>query len=346
MNEESRKFFETVRDYLLIYMAKQRGMSRSTIDSYKQTINQYLSFLVENKSIKYENICFGDWSAANINEYLLYLENQRSIAASTRNQRLFAIRAFMKYARMANPELGHISLELQSIAKAREDTKPVAFLSEKAVQCLLSQPGTTTRIGLRDSCFMVLMYDTAARDCEMLSLRINSLNLDRKCPTARLEGKGNKVRYVPLMKKTAEYVRKYLEIFHPVSTRHADDWLFYTVSHSRRHKMSDDNVARFLAKYAKLAHTECEEVFEKVTPHQFRHTRAMHLYRNGMPLQLLSEFMGHASLASTQIYAYADTEMKRQAIEKTRQVMAEEAPLTQPAWQTDDEMIKKLYGLE
>lgn len=189
------------------------------------------------------------------------------------------------------------------------------------------------------------MYDKAARDCEMLSLRINSLDLDRKCPTARLEGKRNKVRYVPLMKKTAEYVRKYLEIFHPVPTRHADDWLFYTVSHGRRHKMSDDNVARFLTKYSKMAHAECEEVFEKVTPHQFRHTRAMHLYRNGMPLQLLSEFMGHASLASTQIYAYADTQMKRLAIEKSSQAM-EENISTKPAWQTDEEMIRKLYGLE
>ena len=61
MNDESRKFFETVRDYLQIYMAKQRVMSQNTIASYKQAINQYLSFLVENKSIKYEAVCFRDW---------------------------------------------------------------------------------------------------------------------------------------------------------------------------------------------------------------------------------------------------------------------------------------------
>lgn len=60
MNDESRKFFETVRDYLQIYMAKQRVMSQNTIASYKQAINQYLSFLVENKSIKYEAVCFRD----------------------------------------------------------------------------------------------------------------------------------------------------------------------------------------------------------------------------------------------------------------------------------------------
>ena len=76
-----------------------------------------------------------------------------------------------------------------------------------------------------------------------------------------------------------------------------------------------------------------EAGFEKGTPYQFRHTKAMHLYRNGMPLQLLSEFMGHASLASTQIYAYADTEMKRQTIEKSSQAIEENISI-KPAWQT------------
>ena len=97
----------------------------------------------------------------------------------------------------------------------------------------------------------------------MLSLRINSLDLDRKCPTTRLEGKGNKVRSVPLMKKIAEYVRKYLEIFHLAPTRHADDWLFYTVSHGRHHKMSDDNAARFLVKYSKMVHAEWRKFLRK-----------------------------------------------------------------------------------
>lgn len=135
MNDESRKFFETVRDYLQIYMAKQRVMSQNTIASYKQAINQYLSFLVENKSIKYEAVCFRNWSAANINEYLLYLKNERNIAASTRNQRLFAIRAFMKYARMANPELGHASLDSTQIY-AYADTEMKRLAIEKSSQAM------------------------------------------------------------------------------------------------------------------------------------------------------------------------------------------------------------------
>lgn len=140
MNDESRKFFETVRDYLQIYMAKQRVMSQNTIASYKQAINQYLSFLVENKSIKYEAVCFRNWSAANINEYLLYLENERNIAASTRNQRLFAIRAFMKYARMANPELGHASLRYSRLQKPGRTQNRWHFLARKlSSACFPSQ---------------------------------------------------------------------------------------------------------------------------------------------------------------------------------------------------------------
>lgn len=75
---------------------------------------------------------------------------------------------------------------------AKEAGEPVAFLSEKAMEVLLRQPDDITRIGLRDMCFMVTMYDTAARDCEMLNLRLNSLDLNEGCPKVRLEGKGNK----------------------------------------------------------------------------------------------------------------------------------------------------------
>ena len=106
--------------------------------------------------------------------------------------------------------------------------------------------------------------------------------------------------------------------------------------------MSDDNVARFLKKYTIMAREVCDEMPAKVTPHQFRHTRAMHLYRHGMPLQLLAEYMGHASVVSTQIYAYADTEMKRRAIEKCQGGAAISAP---PEWQNNVGVIKKLYGL-
>ena len=111
--------------------------------------------------------------------------------------------------------------------------------------------------------------------------------------------------------------------------------------------MSDDNVARFIQKYATKAKAVCPTVPEKVTPHMFRHSRALNLYRKGVPLPLIAEWLGHSNLETTLIYAYADTEMKRAAIEKatgqnhplrSTETFIEEHLL-------DDDMIKKLYGL-
>ncbi len=342
MTNESKKMYIKIRSFLTVYMPKQRGLSECTITSYRQTINQFLLFVTETQKIRFEEVCFQDWSAAMISKYLIYLEHERHVSASTRNQRLFAICSFLKYAMISDPELISLSIEAAGIAVAKESKEPVAFLSEKAMETLLKQPDTTKKIGLRDMCFMVTMYDTAARDCEMLNLKVSSLDLSSSCPKIRLDGKGNKSRYVPLMKKTAQHLKRYLSIYHAEDT--GDDWLFYTVSHGKRNQMSDDNVARFLAKYSALAKKECDEVPQKVTPHQFRHSRAMHLYRNGMPLQLLAEYMGHASVVSTQIYAYADTEMKRKALEKC-QTKTDTIPDEVPKWQMDEDMIRKLYGL-
>ena len=341
MTEGSKKMFEKIRLFLTVYMPKQRGMSACTVGSYKQGINQFLTFICSKKQIQYDEISFQHWNAANIFEYIVYLENERNVAASTRNQRLFALRSFLKFASISTPELVFLSMDVSGIKPAKEAKEPVPFLSEIAMETLLRQPDDTTKIGLRDMCFMITMYDTAARDCEMLNLRLNSLDLNEKTPKVRLEGKGNKVRQVPLMKRTANHLRRYINVYHS-SGASDDDWLFYTIAHGKKNKMSDDNVARFLRKYAEMARKECAEIPEKVNPHQFRHTRAMHLYRHGMPLQILAEFMGHASTISTQVYAYADTEMKRKAIEKCL-LQNDEADL--PEWQNNEELIKKLYGL-
>ena len=111
--------------------------------------------------------------------------------------------------------------------------------------------------------------------------------------------------------------------------------------------MSDDNVSRFIKKYGREAKEICSEVPDNLHPHLFRHSRAMHLYRSGMPLALLSEWLGHAQLETTMIYAYADTEMKRDAIQKAT---GHHNPLMSrdqiPIWKGDDQIIRQLYGLK
>ncbi len=109
--------------------------------------------------------------------------------------------------------------------------------------------------------------------------------------------------------------------------------------------MSDDNVARFLKLYAALAHKQNPHVPENVHPHMIRHSRAMHLYQGGMPLSVLSEFLGHENPETTLTYAYADTEMKRQAVEKASETLPLpdiEAEL--PSWEDADIIGRLVRG--
>ena len=110
--------------------------------------------------------------------------------------------------------------------------------------------------------------------------------------------------------------------------------------------MSADNIAKFITRYAKQARQVCPEVPIRVHPHMFRRSRAMHLYRNGMPLVLISEFLGHENPETTLIYASSDIEMKRKAIYKASSYLVlPNAHDAVPIWENDDEVIRRLYGL-
>jgi site-specific recombinase XerD len=109
--------------------------------------------------------------------------------------------------------------------------------------------------------------------------------------------------------------------------------------------MSPDNTESFIKKYGEAAQKICPSIPNRVHPHQLRHSRAMHLYRNGMQLPLLQQFLGHSEMQTTLIYAYADTEMKREAIEKADKKSNMKSP-QESIWKNDDEMIRKLCGLK
>ena len=120
--------------------------------------------------------------------------------------------------------------------------------------------------------------------------------------------------------------------------------MFYTVLHGTQNRMSHDNAANFIERYGLMASHKCVEMPKHLHPHMLRHTRAMHLYHNGMPLDLLSQYLGHASMETTRIYAYADTEMKRAALEK---IDAANPTVKTPIaiWEDDENMILRLSGL-
>lgn len=193
---------------------------------------------------------------------------------------------------------------------------------------------------------MVLMYDTGCRIQELLDLRIKDINLDEKCPCATVTDKGKKTRIVPLMEKTAEHLKNYMSLYHP-DNQNDDELLFYTIHNGEKTPMSQDNVQKFIDKYCQMAIDKGLKTRSHIYCHMFRHSRAMHLYRNGMALPLVSEWLGHAQINTTrEFYANADVEMKRKAInEATSKINPFKCKDYDIDFDNDDELLRRLYGL-
>ena len=190
---------------------------------------------------------------------------------------------------------------------------------------------------------MILLYDTGARIQELMDIRIRDMHMGTT-PTVTLHGKRNKVRTVPLMEKTALYYLGYKKTFYPDENDYSEQPLFYT---KKSKKMHHDTARRFIYEYGVSAKKNCNDVPDNVHPHLWRHTRAMHLYQRGMDLTLTSQWLGHSKLETTLVYAHADTEKKRAAIE---QATDPNSPLkeyldSKRYTVSDDEVLKRLYGL-
>jgi site-specific recombinase XerD len=337
-------FFNAVRSFLLEYIPYQKCFSENTARSYRQALNLFVLYLRAEQGLSVKQIRFGVINRNVVLNFLDWLETERRCGVNTRNQRLMVLRSFFDYAGTLDCAQIAISETVQNVPVKTAEGKLVSYLSEPALKALLEQPDLSKRTGLRNLFFMVLMYDTAARCCELLNAKVRDLRIRVQHPIAYLHGKGAKTRTVPLLARTIQHYERYLRAFHPDEPLDSEKPLFYTTIHGAQQQMSADTVALFLKKYGEMACRDCPATPSHIHPHMLRHTRAMHLYHQGMPMMLLSEYLGHASEETTKVYAYADTEMKRAAIDKA-DIVRNDAPPPIPVWVDDEEMILKLSGL-
>lgn len=343
--KKNDKFLIYLREYLTVFMPKQRNYSQHTITAVQQVWGMLLPYICASTGKRLEKLDFADFNYQTVTGFLDKMETEKNWEPATRNHRLSRIRSFFRYAAEFDPTLVIHLAELKRIHLKKEPDKSfvLEFMSPETVSVILSQPDISGKMGVRDTFFMTLMFDSAARDCEMLSLRLCDIDIKRK--VVYLLGKGNKPRYVPINQTTIDHFQKYVKLYHPFGDKTAP--MFYTIHHGEKNQMSDDNVARFFRKYGRQAKAICPDVPNNVHPHMFRKSRAMSLYRSGMPLSLISEWLGHNDPETTLIYARADTEMKRKAIEKAEAIGRPVLPEAEKRmWDGNDNMIRQLLGLD
>ena len=343
---KDKTLFGLIHDYFKVYLPNQRRASAHTIKSYRKSIDALLDFVKAQKKIELYEIEFGMIDHKMIAAFLDSIE-ESGCSISTRNHRMACIRAFYKYAAKMEATAVVHRLEICKVP-VKNLTKPdiIDYMSEAAVKAVLDMPDPDTAKGLRDQFFMVLLYDTGARIEEMVNVRIRDIHLS-STPTITVTGKRGKTRSVPLMEKTVEHFLVYNRVFHPDENEYSQKFLFPSARGDKAKPIHQDTARKFIRAYGDRAKESCRDVPDVVHPHLFRHSRAMHLYQRGMVLTLISQWLGHSKMETTLIYAHADTEKKRRAIEKASDPSG---PLSKHLDSTrytvsDEEQLKRLYGL-
>ncbi len=335
-----RLFFSETLDYFGEYLPNQIGRSDKTIKSYRDSLSVFRRYLLERRGIPVSRFLFSQCDKTLLLEFAAHLQSLGN-SPSTCNQRLSAIKSYVWFAADKDISLQSVALSVSRVPQLKVPERARGALRPEALAAMFSMPPATKR-GLRDRTILILLYDSAIRLDELLSLTLREANLsDMANPYLRVHGKGNKERIVAITPKTARHVRDYIAAYH------ADDagggsLLFYTTIKQARGKMSEANVERLVKKYAGQARNTCEDIPDRVYPHMFRRTRATELYQSGVSLELVSRMLGHSAIETTRVYATPSTEMLREAIESVENpALTEEKAL----WNRSEDETAKLYGL-
>ena len=335
---KDKDFWQMARAYLHDFMPAVRNQSDKSVAAYKQSLNSYLSFLKSEKGLKEDQVTFDAFSQNNVRDFIGWL-HEKKYAPKTINLKLTAIRSFLKYCADEDFELRGIYNAVCTVRKVREEKRPIEYLQPEATKAILSAYDTGTAKHRRNRMILILLYDTGARVQELSDLSLSSLHLDMPNPYVTLMGKGRKTRNVPIMDKTVAHLRRYLEEFHPDLTEAP---LFYSRLNGKPHQLSTDSISLILKKAAQAAQATCSEVPENVHCHLIRKTKAMDLYRSGVPLPFIMQLLGHESMSTTSgFYAFATLEMMSEAMSKASPVFDE----SEKIWKRAN--IKKLlYSLD
>ena len=327
--------------YFTDYLAGERAASPKTISSYRDAMKLLLTWFRDTQQIPPHQLRLADIDRPRVLRFLDWLEAERKCSAASRNQRLAVIKSFCRYTAVEQPDHLDQVTRVLAIRQKKTPAPQRGHLTGDEVKTLLAEPGTATARAVRDTVLLALAYDTAARVQELCDLDVADIR--RASPMiVVIHGKGSKVRYVPVMAPTARLITDYLDHRgrHPGVGADADP-LFPGPGYSR---LTRSGIAKLLDRYARAVRARDPGWAPglPVAPHTLRRTRAMHLIEAGVNLIYIRDLLGHASIASTEIYARANAEAKRKAIENAYEPLTPDAL---PDWTTDSSLISWLDSL-
>lgn len=310
--------------YFTHYLPNERGSSPQTIDSYRYAFILFLEYM-ETKGMPPEKMVIADFTRDNIRGFLGWLESERGNSPATRNYRLAAMKGFVHYLKYEFPDYLDEYQRILAIPLKKTIQREISYLKTDGVELLVAQVDIGKKNGLRDYVMLLLLYTTGIRVSELIQLRVRDLSLTEPC-TMRIHGKGCKGRYVPLLKTSIPHIQKYLSLMEYDCDARYNEALFK--NHMGK-PFTRQGINYVLKKYGCKARANGDaSVPEDLSPHKMRHTTAMELLSSGVDLIYIRDLLGHSSVTTTEVYARADAQMKRKAIEAaSKEIVPEEKSL-------------------
>ncbi|MEA4805936.1 tyrosine-type recombinase/integrase [Acetobacterium wieringae] len=298
---EPSKFLKLLDDYLSSYMTCSIGASPNTIISYKYAFRLLIEFMFSKKDIPADKISFEQLDYYTLMAFFDWIEKERSCSASTKNQRLSAILSFSEYAQ--NRDFEAASIFRSSVIKIpmkKAQKKQRAVFSVQEIKILLQLPDNAKETGLRDKVLLSLMYASGARSQEICDLTVGNIQFNPKGATINIKGKGSKTRRIGIPDACSTILQNY--IAHRRIESKPDRHVFSSQTHEQ---MTVSCIEGIFKKYVNVAKKENPSLFgeDSYPPHSMRHSTASHMLEAGVPIVVIKNFLGHASLQTTQIYA-------------------------------------------
>ncbi len=302
-----------LQGFFTVKLIQQKDVSPHTIASYRDTWRLLLTYAWQVTRTEPARMRIGQLNHDLIAGFLHHLETERGNSARTRNIRLAAIHSTFRYAQLHAPDDMDTIARVLAIEGARTETREIPWLTDAEADGVLAACDRTTWTGRRDHTMITVLLATGLRISELLNLTRADARIQAAGSHVHCTGKGRKDRSTPLDPAATAALREWLER----TSGAPGDPLFTPRGHPRR-RLTRDAVQARLDKYRRIAaETQPSLTDKKITPHVFRHTRAMRLRRAHHDISVIALWLGHEDISSSSKYLHADMEAKERTLERT-----------------------------
>lgn len=340
-SNDAAKISRYMSEFLYDYAPNFLTPSTNTIKSYKDTLTLYVKFL-ESIGVTPNSLDKKHFEKGFIEEWVKWMSITRGCCPDTCNVRLGSLRVFLEYFGSRDVGFLYLYQESKTIKRQKCVKKKVDGLTRNAVTAIMNEPDIETNTGRRDFTLLMMLYGTAARIGEILSIKVAHLHIDSPKPYVNLYGKGGKMRTAYLLPRIVGNIMGYLREFHGANPN-PDDFLFYSRVGEFRGKLTAPAIDKRIKKHAVSAHEKCKEVPLGTHAHQFRHAKASHWIEDGMNIVQVSFLLGHENLETTMKYLDVTSEEKANALATLE---SEKGKSAIKKWKADNGTLSEFLGLK